>query len=68
MATPDHPATSRIRLELTAGHAWALAQFVKRIGFGEMRNNAVADDEAYAIRGAIGVLATALRAAGYAPR
>ncbi len=68
MATTDHPETIPIRLELTPGHAWVLAQFVKRVGFAEMRNNAVDDDEAYAIRGAIGVLATALRAAGYAPR
>ena len=68
MATSAHARTVSIGLELTPGHAWVLAQFVKRIGFAEMRSNAVDDHEAYAIRDAIDVLAIALRAAGYAPR
>lgn len=48
--------------------ALALAQLVKRIGWTEMRQNAVDDDEAYEIRDALGALAKALAEAGYSPR
>lgn len=48
--------------------ALALAQFVKRVGWQEIRQNAVDDDEAYEMRDALALLADALRSAGYAPR
>ena len=53
---------------LEPAQALALAQFVKRVGWQEIRQNAVDDDEAYVMRDALGELAKALREAGYAPR
>lgn len=57
-----------ISVTMSADHALALAQFVKRVGWSEMRQNAVNDDEAYQIRAVIGELQKALSEAGYAPR
>lgn len=48
--------------------ALALAQFVKRVGWSEIRQNAVDDDEAYEIRDALAGVEEALQRAGYAPR
>jgi hypothetical protein len=48
--------------------AHALAQFVKRVGWSEMRQNAVDDAEAYDIRLGIYQLQKALQEAGYDPR
>ena len=59
---------AEISLPLEAGQALALAQFVKRVGWSEIRGNAVDDDEAYTMRDALGFLARALAEAGYAPR
>ncbi|MDF1482055.1 hypothetical protein PYV55_08305 [Extensimonas sp. H3M7-6] len=53
---------------LEPAQALALAQFVKRVGWQEIRQNAVDDYEAYVMRDALGELAKALREAGYAPR
>ena len=41
-------------MELEPAQALALAQFVKRVGWSEIRQNAVDDDEAYAMREALG--------------
>ncbi len=57
-----------ITAQLTDPQAWALAQFVKRVGWSEFRNNAVDDDEARLVRAAVDVLMASLREAGYAPR
>ena len=57
-----------IDLELNDREALALAQFVKRLGWNEIRINAVDDDEAYTMRSAINHLQTALSRKGYAPR
>ncbi len=57
-----------VPLELTDAEALALAQLVKRIGWAEMRSNAVDENEAYVMRDAVTVLARALSDAGYAPR
>lgn len=57
-----------VKLELDAGHAWALALFLKRVGWSEIRGNAQDDREAYDIRDGIEAAARALADAGYAPR
>jgi len=54
--------------ELTEAETWALAQFVKRVGWTEFRGNAVDEAEAYQIRSAVDKLQRALAGAGIAPR
>jgi len=54
--------------ELTDEEALALAQLVKRIGWSELRDNAVDDEEAYTMRSAVAKLQSVLAGAGYAPR
>ena len=54
--------------ELSEAEALALAQFVKRVGWQEMRANAVDDDETYLIRDGINKLQEALADAGFSPR
>ena len=58
----------KIEFDLTDAQALALAQFVKRVRWTEVRQNAVGDDEADFTMDALGALAKALREAGYAPR
>jgi hypothetical protein len=48
--------------------AKGLAQFLKRVGFSEMRQNAVDDVEAYIMRDALDQVRSALQKAGYDPR
>lgn len=60
--------TTTVKLELDAGHAWALALFLKRVGWSDIRGNAQDDTEAYDIRDAVEAAARALADAGYAPR
>ena len=48
--------------------AMALAQFVKRVTWSEIRSCAVDDDEAYLIREAIEALQRALAENGFSPR
>ncbi len=57
-----------VTLELDSGNAWALALFVKRVGWSEIRQNAVDDTEAYDMRDAIEALQRALAEAGISPR
>lgn len=57
-----------VTLELTPQEALALAQFVKRVGWSEFRQNAVDDDEAYVIRHAVDRVAAGLAQVGYSPR
>jgi len=57
-----------ISIELDEEQAFALAQFVKRVGYAEMRSNAVDDQEAYLIRDAIDRVRIGLTNAGFAPR
>lgn len=57
-----------VTLELDSGNAWVLALFVKRVGWSEIRQNAVDDTEAYDMRDAIEALQRALAEAGISPR
>lgn len=57
-----------VQLSLPPDQALALAQFVKRCCWSDMRTHSVDDAEAYRMRDAIDKLRTALAAAGYAPR
>lgn len=57
-----------LTVELTPSHAQALAQFVKRIGWAEMRVNAANDPEAFRIREAIDQIGRELADVGYGPR
>ena len=57
--------TMDMHLELTDDQAYALAQFVKRVGWQEWRQNAVDDDEAALMREAFGQLARQQRQRGF---
>jgi hypothetical protein len=57
-----------VRMELEPAQALALAQFVKRVRWTEVRQNAVGDDEADLMMDAMNEVAKALAAVGYAPR
>ena len=48
--------------------AQALAQFIKRVSWSEMRQNAVDDAEAYDMRDGLDQVRKALQEAGYDPR
>ena len=48
--------------------AQALAQFIKRVSWSEMRQNAVDDVEAYNMRDALDQVRSSLQGAGYDPR
>jgi hypothetical protein len=54
--------------EMNEALAIALAQFVKRVGFSEIRSNAVDDFEAYLIRDALVRVRIGLANAGFSPR
>jgi cytochrome c len=58
----------QIPLALTEQEALDLAQFVKRVGWQEMRQNAVDEDETYRIRDAIDKVRKALAEVGFSPR
>ena len=55
-------------MELEPAQALALAQFVKRVRWTEVRQHAVGDDEADLMMDAMYEVAKALAEAGYAPR
>lgn len=57
-----------ITLELTEDEAMALAQFLKRHTWTDVRGNAVNDEEAYLMRDAFNALQYAMTCAGYSPR
>jgi hypothetical protein len=48
--------------------AEGLAQFLKRVGWSEIRQNAVDDAEAYTMRDALDQVRKRLQEAGYDPR
>ncbi len=55
-------------LEMNEAQASALAQFVKRVGFSEMRSHEVDDFEAYLVRDAHDRVRMWLANAGFSPR
>jgi hypothetical protein len=60
--------TITITVELTDAEALAYAQFLKRVGWREYRDNAVNDVEAELMRDAGRKIREALAEKGYAPR
>ncbi|HOI67261.1 MAG TPA: hypothetical protein PLD03_11715 [Thiomonas arsenitoxydans] len=58
----------QVSIWLEPAQALALAQFVKRVRWTEVRQNAVGDDEADLMMDAMNEVAKALAEAGYAPR
>lgn len=61
-------ANINFEFELAPTEALALAQYVKRVSWTDVRRNAVDDNEAYRIMDAINVLQKAMAEEGYAPR
>ena len=57
-----------LRVELNTDQAWALAQFLKRVGYSDYRSLAVDADEAYVMVGAGELIRKALAESGVAPR
>lgn len=60
--------TVTVTTELTDSQAMALAQFVKRLTWSEMRACAVDDDETWVMKDAIQALQKSLTDAGFSPR
>ncbi|EBC1601764.1 TPA: hypothetical protein G8L55_004448 [Salmonella enterica] len=60
--------TVTVTTELTDSQAMALAQFVKRLTWSEMRACAVDDDETWVMKDAIQTLQKSLADAGFSPR
>ena len=57
-----------LSLELDDKEALALAQFVKRLTWSDLRGCAVDDDEAYVIKDAVDKFQRALAEEGFSPR
>lgn len=55
-------------VEMEDNEALALAQFLKRLGWNEMRINAVDEEETYTMRTALGKVQDALADEGFNPR
>ena len=62
------PRTVKITVELTPFQAEELAQFLKRVTWSQIRENAIGDDEADQMIQAMGHIQGALAEVGYAPR
>ena len=60
--------TVTVTTELTDSQAMALAQFVKRLTWSEMRACAVDDDETWVMKDAIQSLQKSFADAGFSPR
>ena len=60
--------TVTVTTELTDSQAMALAQFVKRLTWSEMRACAVDDDETWVMKDAIQSLQKSLTDVGFSPR
>jgi hypothetical protein len=64
----DTNQTITITAQLNDNQALAFAQFIKRAGFYDYRNNAVTDSEAYLMIDAANKIRKSLAEQGYAPR
>lgn len=64
----NSPVSLTLNLEMTDHEAWCLAQFLKRVGFGEVRVNAEDENQAYVMIDAMEKVRESLAEAGYAPR
>lgn len=62
----DHRVS--VAVDLSPELAWSLAQFVKRVGWSEIRANAASEEEADEIRTALEYLRDALALSGFGPR
>jgi hypothetical protein len=60
--------TFHLTLHVDEDDLWALAQFIKRAGWQEYRQNATDDSEAHRIRAGVDALQRALAEEGYDPR
>ena len=60
--------TVTVTTELTDSQAMALAQFVKRLTWSEMRACAVDEDETWVMKDAIQALQKSLADVGFSPR
>ncbi|CAI2010640.1 DUF7706 family protein [Serratia entomophila] len=60
--------TVTVTTELSNSQALALAQFVKRLTWSEMRACAIDEDETYEIKDAVNLLQKSLAEAGFSPR
>ncbi|WP_410529622.1 hypothetical protein H0S68_25030 (plasmid) [Serratia sp. AXJ-M] len=60
--------TVTVTTELSNSQALALAQFVKRLTWSEMRACAIDEDETYEIKDAVNLLQKSLADAGFSPR
>lgn len=58
----------QLQLDVNKSQALALAQFIKRVGWAEVSQNAVDKDEAYEMIDALHSLANALAKNGFSPR
>jgi hypothetical protein len=56
------------QVKLSDEQAWALAEFLKRVGYSDWRSLAVSDEEAWQMRQAADQLRKELTLQGYAPR
>ena len=68
MSGPSPKLTFLPRLKLNHQQAEDLAQFLKRVGWAEIRGCAVDDGEAYAMRYALDLVLRALVEVGFDPR
>jgi hypothetical protein len=57
-----------VQIELNTDQAWALAQFLKRVGYSDYRSLAADADEAYEMVDAGEQVRKALAESGIAPR
>ena len=57
-----------ITVNLETEQAIAFSQFLKRVTYGDYRNNATSDDEAYSMQSAGGEIKVALAKKGFEPR
>ena len=57
-----------LNVTVSAGQAWAYAQFLKRVGLDDYRRLAIDQQEAYTMLAAGEIIREELRQAGYAPR